>query len=93
VSARSLVQDSGAILGARDDRQLKLAAYGCLSERGQAGTAFLGDLGIVQRLEGSLVILVDHRLDRVPSARLDDQLLQLTDASVVESRIAELLNE
>ena len=62
--------------------KLKLAAYGCLSERRQAGTAFLGDLGIVQRLEGALVVLIDHRLNRVPRARLSDQLLQLSDAGV-----------
>ena len=74
-------------------RQLELAPYCRFGQRRQAGAALVGDLGIVQRLQRSLVVVIDHRLHRVPGARLGDHLLQLTDPRLVKAGIAEPLQQ
>ena len=54
---------------------LKLPPYGGVGQGSEPGTTLLGDLGIVQRLQGSLVVVVDHRFHCIARARFGNHLL------------------
>src|SRR5262245_47432755 len=81
------------MLAAGGQAALELSPYRSVGESGQAGETLLGDLGVMQRFESSLVVLVDHRLHCIPSSGFDDHLLQLVDSGFVEPRVTELLQQ